>query len=227
MLQLEDKERVTAVIPIADFNHGHLMMATADGLVKKTDIGEFKKIRRVGKIAITLRDKDQLISVQLTSGRDEILMASSTGKCIRFSEEDVRNMGRGAAGVKSIKLDNNDKDKVVDMTVLMPGYEILTISANGYGKRSDVDDYRLQSRAGKGIKAGIFNEKTGPLVNLKQVKTDQDVMLISDNGTIIRTRAREISKIGRDTQGVRIMKLRDQGKVVCVAVAQAEENSEE
>ena len=117
-----------------------------------------------------------MISVQLTSGRDEILMASSTGKCIRFSEEDVRSMGRGAAGVKSIKLDAQN-DVVVDMTVIMPGHEILTISANGYGKRSDVDDYRLQSRAGKGIKAGIFNEKTGPLVNLKQVKPDQDIML--------------------------------------------------
>ena len=219
----ELKERVTAVIPVENFDTGHLMMATADGLVKKTKISEFKRIRRVGKVAITLREKDELISVQLTSGRDEILMASSTGKCIRFSEEDVRNMGRTASGVKSIQLDPGSRDKVVDMTVLMPGYEILTVSSNGYGKRSEVDDYRLQSRAGKGIKAGIFNEKTGPLVNLKQVKPEQDVMLISDNGTIIRTRAREISKISRDTQGVRIMKVGTNAKVVCVAIAQAEQ----
>jgi len=226
LLQLGDKERVTAVIPIEDFNVGHLMMATAEGLVKKTSIEEFKKIRKVGKAAITLHGADQLISVQLTSGRDEILMASSTGKCIRFSEEDVRSMGRGAAGVKSIKLDDKD-DVVVDMTVIMPGYEILTVSANGYGKRSDVDDYRLQSRAGKGIKAGIFNDKTGPLVNLKQVRADQDVMMISDNGTLIRCRARDISKISRDTQGVRIMKIGGAGKVVCVAVAQADQEDEE
>ena len=227
LLQLGDSERVTAVIPIEDFDVGHLMMATADGLVKKTSIEEFKKIRKVGKAAITLNEGDELISVQLTSGRDEILMASSTGKCIRFSEEDVRSMGRGAAGVKSIKLDET-ADKVVDMTVIMPGYEILTVSANGYGKRSDVDDYRLQSRAGKGIKAGVFNEKTGALVNLKQVRPDQDVMLISDNGTIIRCRAREISKISRDTQGVRIMKISGgTAKVVCVAVAQAEQDEEE
>jgi DNA gyrase subunit A len=225
LLQLGDKERVTAVIPIQDFNSGHLMMATAEGLIKKTAIAEFKKIRKVGKAAITLHGEDELISVQLTSGRDEILMASSTGKCIRFSEEDVRNMGRGASGVKSIKLDVKD-DKVVDMTVLMPGYEILTISANGYGKRSEVDDYRLQSRAGKGIKAGIFNEKTGQLVNLKQVRPDQDIMLISDNGTIIRCRAREVSKISRDTQGVRLMKLQGTGKVVCVAIAQGESDEE-
>jgi DNA gyrase subunit A len=225
----EVKERVTAVIPVENFESGHLMMATADGLVKKTKISEFKRIRRVGKAAISLRENDELISVQLTSGRDEILMASSTGKCIRFSEEDVRSMGRGASGVKSIHLDPEGKhpDKVVDMTVLMPGYEILTISANGYGKRSEVDDYRLQSRAGKGVKAGIFNEKTGPLVNLKQVKPEQDVMIISDNGTIIRTRAREISKISRDTQGVRIMKVGGNAKVVCVAIAQAESEEEE
>jgi DNA gyrase subunit A len=224
-LEAATKERVTAVIPVENFDTGHLMMATADGLVKKTDLNEFKKIRRVGKVAITLREGDELIGVQLTSGRDEILMASSTGKCIRFSEEDVRSMGRTAAGVKSIHLDA-EKDKVVDMTVIMPGYEILTVSSNGYGKRSEVDDYRLQSRAGKGIKAGIFNEKTGCLVNLKQVKPEQDVMLISDNGTIIRTRAREISKISRDTQGVRIMKVQGNAKVVCVAIAQADENDD-
>jgi DNA gyrase subunit A len=218
-----NKERVTAVIPVENFDTGHLMMATSDGLVKKTKVSEFKRIRRVGKVAISLHEGDELISVQITSGRDEILMASSTGKCIRFSEEDVRNMGRSASGVKSIHLDSGNKDKVVDMTVLMPGYEILTVSANGYGKRSDVEDYRLQSRAGKGIKAGIFNEKTGMLVDLKQVKPEQDVMLISDNGTIIRTRAREISKISRDTQGVRIMRVAGNAKVVCVAIAQAEQ----
>jgi DNA gyrase subunit A len=219
------KERVTAIIPIENFDQGHLMMATADGLVKKTRIAEFKRIRRVGKVAISLHENDELISVQLTSGHDEILMASSTGKCIRFSEEDVRDMGRTASGVKSIHLDAQ-KDKVVDMTVIMPGYEILTVSANGYGKRSDVEDYRLQSRAGKGIKAGMFNEKTGQLVDLKQVKPEQDVMIISDNGTIIRVRAREISKISRDTQGVRIMRVGQSAKVVCVAIAQAEQEEE-
>ena len=226
LLQLGEGERVTACIPVEDYLLGHLMMATAEGLVKKTDIAEFKKIKRTGKIAIGLREGDELISVQKTSGRDEILMAASCGKCIRFSEEDVRSMGRGASGVKSMKI--ADCDRVVDMTVLMPGYEILTVSANGYGKRSDVEDYRLQSRAGKGIKAGIFNAKTGALVNLKQVRPDQDVMLISDSGQIIRTRARDISKISRDTQGVRIMKLKDTtSKIVSVAIAQAAEEDGE
>ncbi|MCL2570195.1 MAG: DNA gyrase subunit A [Firmicutes bacterium] len=229
LLQLGEGERVTSCIPVEEYNLGHIMMATKNGVIKKSDIGEFKRIKRNGKIAITFKEEgDELVSVQRTSGRDEILMASSTGKCIRFSEEDVRNMGRTAAGVKSIKLDAGGKDYVVDMTVLLPDYEILTVSANGYGKRSDVDDYRLQSRAGKGIKAGIFNAKTGPLVNLKQVRPDQDVMLISDDGTIIRTRAREISKISRDTQGVRIMRIKNQNsKVICVAVAQAQTEGEE
>ncbi|MCL2586665.1 MAG: DNA gyrase subunit A [Firmicutes bacterium] len=223
LLQLSEGERITSCIPIEDYQRGHLMMATKNGIIKKTSIKEFKKIMRVGKIAISFKeDGDELISVQFTSGRDEILMAASSGKCIRFSEEDVRTMGRTAAGVKSMNIDKNDR--VVDMTVILPGHEILTVSANGYGKRSDVEDYRLQSRAGKGIKAGTFNEKTGLLVNLKQVRPDQDVMLISDNGQIIRTRARDISKIGRDTQGVRIMKLKDSGsKVVGVAIAQASE----
>ena len=227
LLQLSDGERVTTCIPIEDYSRGHLMMATAHGIIKKTDLSEFKRIMRTGKIAISFKeDEDELISVQLTSGRDEILMAASSGKCIRFSEEDVRTMGRTAAGVKSMNIDKST-DRVVDMTVILPGYEILTVSSNGYGKRSDVDDYRLQSRAGKGIKAGIFNDKTGCLVNLKQVRVEQDVMLISDSGQIIRTRAREISKISRDTQGVRIMKLRDQtSKVVSVAIAQAQEEEE-
>ena len=228
LLSIDDGERITACIPIEDYARGHLMMATRFGLIKKTDIKEFKKIMRVGKIAISFREAgDELISVQLTSGRDEILMAASSGKCIRFSEEDVRAMGRTAAGVKSMNIDKK-ADRVVDMTVLLPGHEILTVSSNGYGKRSDVDDYRLQSRAGKGIKAGTFNDKTGLLVNLKQVRPDQDIMLISDNGQIIRTRAKEISKISRDTQGVRIMKLKDSGsKVVSVAIAQAAEEGAE
>ena len=162
---------------------------------------------------------DELISVQLTCGRDEILVASSAGKCIRFSEEDVRLMGRDTQGVKSMKIDEDDY--IVDMTVVKDGSEGLTVSQFGYGKRTDIEDYRLQSRAGKGIKAGTFNGKTGRLVNLKQITPDDDVMIIA--GIIIRMRAKEVSKISRDTQGVRMMKMKGEGNVVCVAVAQPEE----
>jgi DNA gyrase subunit A len=222
LLQLGAEERVTAVIPIEDYDNGHIMMATMLGQVKKTRCAEFARIIRTGKIAISLHDGDELIGVAKTSGRDEIIMASQTGKCIRFSEEDVRAMGRTAAGVKSMNIDK-ENDNVVDMTVIEAGCEILTVSANGYGKRSDPDDYRLQSRAGKGIKAGQFNEKTGRLVNLKQVRPEQDIMLISDNGTMIRTKASYISKVGRDTQGVRLMRVAGNSKIVGVAVAEPQE----
>ena len=221
LLQLGDGEKVNAVIPIKEEMRGNLIMATKKGLIKKTSLEEFASIRKVGKIAITLTEGDELISVQLTCGRDEILIASSAGKCIRFAEDDVRLMGRSAQGVKSMKIDADDY--IVDMTVVKDGSEVLTVSQFGYGKRTDIDDYRLQSRAGKGIKAGTFNNKTGRLVNLKQITPDDDVMIIADNGTIIRLRAKEISKISRDTQGVRMMKMKGEGNVVCVAVAQPEE----
>ncbi|MDE7395159.1 MAG: DNA gyrase subunit A [Clostridiales bacterium] len=224
LLQLSDGEKVTAVIPIKEDMRGNLIMATRNGLIKKTALDEFASIRKVGKIAISLNEGDELISVQLTCGRDEILLAGSSGKCIRFAEDDVRLMGRGTQGVKSMKLEKDDF--VVDMTVIKDGSEILTVSQNGYGKRTDLEEYRLQSRAGKGIKAGVFNEKTGRLVNMKQVTDDDDVMIIADNGTIIRMRAKEISKIGRDTQGVRIMKMKNEGNVVCVAIAAPEAEEE-
>lgn len=221
LLQLQEGEKVNAVIPIKEYDTGSLIMATRNALIKKTALSEFASIRKVGKIAISLTDGDELISVQFANGRDEILLASHEGKCIRFSEEDVRQMGRGTQGVKSIKL--NASDYVVDMAVVQDGFEVLTISENGYGKRSELDDYRLQSRAGKGIKAGVFNAKTGKLVNLKLINPEDDVMIIADNGIIIRMRAKEVSKIGRDTQGVRMMKLKNEGKVVCVSLAQPEE----
>ena len=207
MLHLTDNETVTEIIRFTDDLKGYLIMATRQGLIKKTAIEEFKHINKNGKIAIKLVEDDVLISVDTTNGRDELIVATHEGKCIRFSEEDVRPMGRSSQGVKSISL--NKKDYVVDMSVMKKGCQILTISENGYGKRSDANDYRLQIRGGKGVKAGEFNAKTGKLVNLKQIKPDQDVILISDNGTIIRLVADQISKIGRNTQGVKIMRLKD------------------
>ncbi len=225
LLQLSDGEKVTTVIPLKEDSRGNLFMATKQGLVKKTSLEEFASIRKVGKIAITLTNDDELVGVELTSGYDEILIASTSGKCIRFAEEEVRPMGREAQGVRSIKLDGDD-DYVVDMTVVKHGYEILTVSENGFGKRSDIVDYRLQSRAGKGIKAGVFNEKTGRLVNLKLIDPENDIMLISDDGVVLRVRAKEISKIGRDTLGVRIMKMRGQNaKVVSVSTTPEEAES--
>lgn len=224
LLQLSDGEKVTTVIPLKEDTRGNLFMATKNGLVKKTPLTEFASIRKVGKIAISLTEGDELIGVNMTSGYDEILIASHEGKCIRFAEEEVRPMGREAQGVRSMKVDEGDY--VVDMTVVKQGCEVITVSENGYGKRSDIIDYRLQSRAGKGIKAGVFNAKTGKLVNLKLVDPEDDLMLIADNGIVIRVRAKEISKIGRDTLGVRIMKFKDaNAKVVSASTTPQEAES--
>ena len=224
LLQIAQDEKITAVIPLAKDTTGFIAMATKGGLIKKTALEEFANIRKVGKIAIRITEGDELISVQFTTGEDEMMIASQAGKCIRFSEKDVRPMGRDTQGVRAMSLGENDR--LVDMLVIRPDCEILTLTSKGYGKRSDVEDYRLQGRAGKGIKAGVFNEKTGQLVAMKIVSEDQDIMIISVNGTIIRMHVSDISKIGRDTQGVRVMRLKD-SEVATVAVAPREEDEEE
>ncbi|MBE5742107.1 MAG: DNA gyrase subunit A [Clostridiales bacterium] len=202
---------------------GYIMMATKFGLIKKTALKEFNSIRKGGKIAISLLPDDELISVQLTDGENEILIGSHEGKCIRFSESDVRAMGRDTQGVRSIDL--NDGDYVIDMQVIHPTDTVITVSSNGYGKRSSIEEYRLQSRAGKGIKAGVFNEKTGYLVGIKPVNEDEDIMMISDQGVAIRTQVNEISLISRDTQGVRVMKLNG-AQIATIAVAPHEDEEE-
>ena len=218
LLQLTPGERVTAMVPVKSDQTGNLILATRKGLIKKTDLAEFESIRKVGKIAIKLTDDDELINAQFSSGEDDVLCASSLGKCIRFNEKDVRQMGRTAQGVKCMSL--KPDDYIVDMVVLKEGLDILTISSKGYGKRSDMEDYRTQGRNGKGTLAGVFNEQTGRLVNLKQVSEDEDIIIVTDNGTLIRTHADSISKIGRNTKGVRIMRLNDGESVVSVATAE-------
>lgn len=219
LLPLEKDEKINTIIPMTDSTEGSLIIATKEGMIKKTPIEEYRNIRKSGKIAISLRDGDELISVQFTTGDSEIIVASNEGKCIKFSENDVRPLGRDTVGVRAIDL--SDDDYLVDMIALKPGYDILTITENGYGKRSPQDEYRLQSRKGKGVKAGVFNEKTGRLVNLKQVNDDEDIMIIADNGIVIRTPAKDVSRIGRDTIGVKIMKLKGNSKVATVAIADA------
>lgn len=217
LLELSENEKVTAVIPLINDMDGNLIQATRNGVVKKTALDEYRKIRRVGKIAINLDEGDELVAVQFTTGRDEILLGTREGKCIKFSEQEVRTLSRDTRGVRSIALEKDDH--VVDMIAIKPNHNILTVTENGYGKLCDPEEYRLQVRGGKGVKAGIFNEKTGKLVNMKQVTDDEDVMMIASNGVIIRTRAKYISKIGRSTVGVRLMKIKDDTKIVCVAIA--------
>lgn len=217
LLEVADGEKINTIMPMPKQTDGYLVIATKSGMIKKTDIKEYANIRKSGKIAISLAEGDELISVQFSKGDDEILVASNEGKCIKFSENDVRPLGRDTMGVRAIDL--ADDDYLVDMIVLKPDTQIITVSANGYGKRSPQSEYRLQNRRGKGVKAGVFNAKTGRLVNLKQATEDEDIMMIADNGIIIRTPAKDISVIGRDTVGVKIMRLKDNAKVTCVAIA--------
>ncbi len=223
LLQLSDGERVTAMLVANEDAEGYIMMATKNGLIKKTAISEFANVRKTGKIAVNLNEGDELIEVEISNGENEVIVASRRGKCIRFAETDVRATGRDTQGVKSIELD--DGDYVVDMAILKEGYDILTISSKGYGKRTDPEDYRLQSRGGKGIKAGNFNEKTGLLVNMKLVADGDDAMMITETGTIIRVKTSEISRIGRDTQGVIIMRL-DDGEIATVSIAPGEDDED-
>ena len=225
LLQVDRDERITTIIPLANDADGNLIMATKQGLIKKTPVSEFASIRKGGKIAIKLNEDDELISVYLTNGDNEVLIASSEGKCIRFNEKSVRTMGRDTMGVKAMKL--NGDEFIVDMTIIKPNSDMLTISEYGYGKRTNEDEYRLQGRNGKGIKAGIFNETTGRLVNLKQIEEDDDIMLIADDGVVIRVAGSEISKIGRNTKGVRVMKMKEGSKIVCVAVTKSDKSENE
>ena len=225
LLMLSEGEKVTTVIPRSEGASGNLIMATKKGLIKKTNLEEFASIRKVGKIAIHLLEGDELIGVMVSSGEDDILIASHEGKAIRFSEGDVRNMGRESQGVRSMKLSADDY--IVDMTIVKPNTQIITISENGYGKRCDVEEYRLQSRGGKGVKAGVFNSKTGKLVALKQSILNDDIMLIADNGVIIRTPVEQISSLSRVSQGVKVMRLKEENKIVGVALVKKEEEEEE
>lgn len=224
VLPLEDGEKITAFLPITEYEHGFIVMATKDGLIRKSEVSEFESVRQNGKIAITLLDDDELIEAEITTGKDDIIVASHNGKCIRFSEEDVRRTARGSQGVRSIKLD--DGDFLVDMSVVDESRMVVTVSEGGFGKRTPLSEYRCQARAGKGIKAGNFTDKTGLLVNMKLVSEDEDVILIADNGTMIRIRAAQISTIGRNTKGVTIMKLRPGTKVVAIAVSPHDEEAE-
>ena len=225
LLQLDEGETVKAMIPLKADTTGFIMMATKNGLIKKTALEEFASIRKVGKIAISIVEGDELISVGLTTGDDQVIMASHEGKCIRFHENDVRPMGRDTQGVRSMSL--NKGDYVVDMSIVKEGYQVITMTENGYGKRTDIDEYRLQNRAGKGVKAGIFNSKTGKLVSLKLISNEEDIMIITSAGIIIRVSADEISTIGRDTQGVRVMRIDDSTVSRIAITPRGEDDSED
>ena len=195
---------------------GYLVFCTKRGLIKKTPVTEFNNIMKGGKRAITLADGDELISVQHSSGNDDVLIASSAGKCIRFSESKIRVMGRSARGVRAMRIPA--ETKLVSMEIVLANSEVLTITQNAFGKRTSIDEYRLQSRGGQGVKAGEFNDKTGDLVGLHQIHETDDILLITNTGMTIRITADSIRKISRTAIGVRLMKLRSTNKIVDVAI---------
>ncbi|MBQ9113861.1 MAG: DNA gyrase subunit A [Clostridia bacterium] len=223
IVQLDQGEKIEAVLPVKEDGTGFLVMATENGLIKKTSTDEFKRIPKNGKIAIKLQEDDKLISVQFTTGENEIFVASRGGKCIRFSEKDVRPTGRGTQGVKAITLSKGDI--VVDMLIVDEAQDLFTLTSLGYGKRTSFSEYRLQSRGGNGIKSGVYNEKTGEVVNMRLVTDDNDVMIITTGGIIIRMHADTISHIGRSTRGVRVMNVKD-SEVATVDITERDDEAE-
>lgn len=228
-LNLNSGEKVSAVIPVKEFSQdNYLVMITRNGTIKKTPMSEFDSIRKNGLIAINLKDGDKLISVSQSNGDENIYVITKLGKAIAFNENDVRSMGRNAAGVRAINLDYGDE--VVSMELDIDGTrEMLVVSENGFGKRTSLEEYRLQTRGGKGIATYDKSKfsKTGTLVGGMLVRDENEVMLINSNGVIIRIRAEEISKSGRTTQGVKIMKVEEDSHIVSLAkVVDDEENAQ-
>ncbi len=216
LLELDQDEKVTTVIPISEYKEGlYLFLATKKGIVKKTDLMEYDNIRKGGLIAVTLRENDELIDVQLTDGSKDILLVTKNGLSIRFNEKDARPLGRVSQGVKGIKLE--DDDEVIGMSAYIENTSLLVVTENGFGKRTELDEYKVQFRGGKGILTYRVTERTGKLVGMKLVCDDDDVMLISSDGTIIRIKVQDISVLGRATQGVTLMRLDEGVKVMAVA----------
>ena len=227
LLQLDAGEKVKAMLPVPDEKvAGHfLIMATKNGVIKRTELSEFTNLRKSGLIALVLREDDELIGVALTDGSYELLLGTRDGMAIRFPETDMRPIGRAAMGVKSIEL--NRGDEVVDMCPVFEGMKVLSITENGYGKLTEIDEYRVQSRGGKGIKAMNLTAKTGRLTCQLLADEAEDILLITDDGTIIRTPVSSISTLSRNTQGVRLMRVAEDSKVISVARAEAEEDEPE
>jgi DNA gyrase subunit A len=226
LLQLSENEKISAIIPVDEqFEGGYLIMATKNGLIKKTALTEYENIRQTGKIAIKLAENDELIGVGFTKENEEILIASSSGRCVRFNEKDVRSVGRASLGVKSMDITKNEH--IISMAIVKESDQIITISENGFGKKTPISEFRLTARGAKGVKAGIFNEKTGKIISLVQANEDEDLMLIADNGIMIRIPVNEISLVGRVSQGVKVMRLKDNAKLVCVAKTLSEKDEGE
>ena len=227
LLQLDGGEKVTAMVDVPEekLQGSYLIMATRQGTIKRTELSEFVNLRKSGLIAIVLREDDDLIGVALTDGRREVLLGTRDGMSIRFAETDLRPIGRNAVGVRGIEL--AEGDRVVAMSIVEEDTDVLAITENGYGKRTAIEEYRLQSRAGKGIKAMNLTDKTGGLARQLLVRSDEDILIITDDGTIIRTPVDSIPLHGRATQGVRLMRVAEGSRIMSIERAEQEPEEDE
>ena len=218
LLSLDAGEKISAIIPISNFEDGkYLLMATRNGLIKKTALQEYNSTRKTGLLAITLKDDDELIDVRLTDGEDNVVLVTSKGMCITFDEKDVRPVGRSAQGVLGIRLD--EEDFVIGMESILADNKkatLLAITENGFGKRTELDEYRVQNRGGKGVITYKITPKTGNIVGIRVTNEDDDAMLITNSGTIIRIKVKDVSILGRATQGVTLMRTSEDEKVVSI-----------
>jgi DNA gyrase subunit A len=226
LLPLEEGERITAVLPVKSYDeHSYVFFATRSGTVKKTPLDAFSRPRTSGIIAVELREDDSLVGAGITDGRQDIMLFSRAGKAIRFAETDVRAMGRTAAGVRGLKLRGKD-DELIALIILSEG-DVITATEHGYGKLTPVEEYSRQGRGGQGVISIRTSERNGGVVSALQVKSDDEIMLITSAGTLVRTAVEEISSMGRNTQGVRLIRLDSDDRLVGVERVEPFEGDEE
>jgi DNA gyrase subunit A len=224
LVRLDEGESVSSIVPVREFDERFLVMVTARGFIKKTPLSAFARVTTKGIIALSLDEGDALVRADITEGEDEILVATAKGQSIRFLETDVRPMGRTARGVRAMKFKSED-DEVVGMVVISEDRRLLTVCEGGYGKRTDFDQYRVQGRGGSGIRNIKASDRNGRVVTVRAVADDEDLIFMSENGMVMRTGVDTISLIGRDTQGVRIMNLKDGDRLVaCALLARDDED---
>ena len=222
LLQLMPGEKITAIIPVEYYREdAYLVMATKNGLIKKTPLKEYMNVRKMGLAAITLREEDELIEVKFTDSRQEIILATRYGQCIRFFENDVRATGRTSMGVRGINL--ADRDEVIGMQLVTQGSHLLIVSEKGMGKRTAMEEFTAQNRGGKGVKCYKITEKTGNVVGIKAVDEEDEIMIINTDGIIIRMLCSGISILGRITSGVKLINLKEEDMVASIAKVRDEE----
>jgi DNA gyrase subunit A len=225
LINIDQGETIKAVIPVEQFDdQKYLVFVTRNGIIKRTSLDEYSNIRRVGINAINLREDDDLIAVRMTDGSQQIVMGTRNGMSIRFAEQDARTLGRTATGVKGITLAANDF--VIDADVVSDVDDVLIVSAKGFGKRTPMSEYRLQNRGGRGVRTLNITEKSGDCVALKVVRSEEDLLIITASGTIIRVRMQEITSKGRYTMGVKLINIREDDEVGTVAIVEAADEIE-